>query len=474
MFDLVLKNARLVTPAGLIPNGSVATRDGKIVALGGAEGLGASRREIDLEGKVLFPGMFDPHCHLGSGDERTYEYMSESFAQDTRDFLLGGVTSFATTTVLTRDSLPDNIRKTKEAGAGRSWADFRVTSVVLSEEHVEQIPAAIREGVLSFKFYCGYCLDQAERMGMSPGGVPPDMFYRACEQVVKTDPRALLMIHAEEPHVRRMLAERMKAAGRTDLIAWAEHSPQWSEAVQVALYGEIAHELKARLYVVHISRAPTVDMIEYLRSRGASIIGETLACFLSTTAQERHECGCGLKAKIQPPIRFREDQDRLWRSIREGSVTAIGTDTIPYTSKYKSAQPFWNARPGLNIQTIDTLPLLLTEGYHSGKADLVSLARALSENPARYFGVGDRKGKIEPGYDADLVVIDPDREAELGLGRMRGRSDYSIWEGKKVRGLPVMTFLRGKLVAENGEIVADEPTGAYQAPGDRAPEASRA
>jgi len=301
-------------------------------------------------------------------------------------------------------------------------------------------------------------------MGMNRDGVPPDMFYRACEQVAASKSNSLLMIHAEEPHVRRLLAQRLKEAGREDLIAWAEHSPQWSESVQVALYGEIANDHKVPLYVVHISRAPTVDMIEYLRSRGNQIIGETLTCFLSTTAQDRHACGCGLKAKIQPPIRFQEDQDRLWRALKENSVTAIGTDTIPYTSKYKSRQPFWEARPGLNIQTIDTLPLLLTEGYHKGKVDLLTLAKALSENPARYFGAGNRKGRIEPGYDADFVVIDLEKESKLGLHRMRGRSDYSIWENKSVRGMPVMTLLKGQIVVENGEIVTPKATGAYQPP----------
>lgn len=461
MFDLILKNAQVVVPGNLIQNGSVAVTGEKIVALGYGESLGRARREIDLEGKTLFPGMFDPHCHLGSGDERTYEYMAESFAKDTRDFLIGGVTSMATTTVLTRDSLTQNIQQAKSAGQNNSWCDFRVTSVVLTDEHVEQIPAAIKEGTLSFKFYCGYCMDQAERMGMNRDGVPPDMFYRACEQVAATDKRALLMIHAEEPHVRRMLANRLKAAGREDLIAWAEHSPQWSESVQVALYGEIANELQVPLYVVHISRAPTVDMIEYLRARGNKIIGETLSCFLSTTAQERHDCGCGLRAKIQPPIRFQEDQDRLWRAVREGSVTAIGTDTIPYTSKYKGKQPFWEARPGLNIQTVDTLPLLLTEGFHKDKVDLVTLAKALAENPAKNFGAGHQKGRIEPGYDADFAVIDLDKEATLGLERMRGRSDYSIWEGKKTRGMPVMTVLRGQIVAEKGEIVTEKPRGGF-------------
>lgn len=461
MFDLILRNAYVVTASGILSNAAVAVTGDKIAALGRTDALGKARRVIDLDGKIVFPGMFDPHCHLGSGDERSYDYMAESFAQDTKDFLIGGVTSFATTTVLTRDSLPDNIQRTKAAGAQRSWCDFRITNVILTDDHVQQIPAAIRAGTRAFKFYCGYCLDQAERMGMSRDGVPPDMFYRACEQVAQTDHRALLMIHAEEPHVRRMLAQRLKDSGRSDLIAWAEHSPQWSEAVQVALYGEIANELKVPLYVVHISRAPTMDMIEYLRTRGHHIVAETLACFLSTTAQERHACDCGITAKIQPPIRFQEDQDRLWRALAAGSITAIGTDTIPYTSKYKSAQPFWEARPGLNIQTIDTLPLLLTEGYHKQRATLPMLASALSENPARYFGLGHRKGRIEPGYDADFIVLDLDQRAQLGRQRMRGRSDYSIWQDKEARGIPLMTVLRGEIVAENGEIVADRASGMF-------------
>jgi dihydroorotase-like cyclic amidohydrolase len=232
----------------------------------------------------------------------------------------------------------------------------------------------------------------------------------------------------------------------------------------VLQYGVIANDLGVPLYVVHISRAPTLDLIEYLHGKGFDILGETLVCFLSTTAQERHEAGCGIRGKIQPPIRFAEDQDRLWAALRAGTVTAIGTDTIPYTSRYKSNQAFWDARPGLNIQTIDSLPLLLTKGYHQGRIDLPTLAKVLSENPARYFGVGHRKGRIAPGYDADLVVIDTEKEAKLGLHRMRGGSDYSIWEGTPVKGLPVMTFARGQLVAENGEIVASEARGRYVPP----------
>lgn len=465
MNSIKLVNGKFVLPDRILNNAHLSIQDGKIHQITENESeLSPAKRTIDLEGKAVFPGLFDPHCHLGSGDERSYDYMAQSFAHDTKDFLIGGVTSMATTTVLTRDPLIKNLEDTKKAAHSRSWIDYRLTNVILTEDHVQQIPEAIQQGVRSFKFYCGYCLDQAERMGMSRDGVPPDMFYRACEKVASTTSKALMMIHAEEPHVRRMLAERLKVQGRDDLLAWAEHSPQWSEAVQVALYSEIAHELKVPLYVVHISRAPTVDIIQYYRSRGHNILAETLACFLSTTAQERHDCGCGIKAKIQPPIRHQEDQNRLWTAMQNGEITAVGTDTIPYTSKYKSKQNFWEARPGLNIQSIDTLPLLLTEGYHKNKIDLVSLARAVSTNPAEYFGAGHVKGKIKLGYDADLVVIDLEKVAQLGQARMRGGSDYSIWEGKQIKGLPVMTLLKGEVVVENGEVVGRKPTGIYLNP----------
>ncbi len=180
--------------------------------------MGWAKREISLNGNILFPGMFDPHCHLASGDERTFPYMAESFLHDTKDFIIGGVTSMATTTVLGPEHLLNLWMKTREAAQGRSWVDFRITNVVLTEDHVEQIPAAIKAGECSFKFYCGYCLEQAERMGMNSNGVPPDMFYRACEKISQHDPQALMMIHAEEPHVRRMLAQRLKEKGREDLL----------------------------------------------------------------------------------------------------------------------------------------------------------------------------------------------------------------------------------------------------------------
>ncbi|MCA9672638.1 MAG: amidohydrolase family protein [Myxococcales bacterium] len=464
--DLVLKNGLVVTGQRVL-RGGVAVSDGRIAAVGADDELPrGARREIDVEGRVLFPGMFDPHTHLGSGDSRSYEAMSESFARDSKDCLIGGVTTIASTTVLGDDPLPVAYEKSVEAGAGRSHVDFKITCVVTREHHTGEVGAAIERGCTSLKFYTGYCGCLAEKMGMNPEGIPPAMFYRACENVVASGRRPLMMIHAEEPTVRFMLADRFAEQGRDSLLDWAAHSPDWAESVQVYQYGVITHELGLPLYVVHISRAHTIDFLVGLQAQGYDIIGETCVGFLSTTAEELHQRGVRLYGKIQPPIRHEADQQRLWRALREGVVTAIGTDTIPYTSKYKKDLPFWEARPGLNIQTLDSMSLLLTEGLHRGRIDWVTLARTTSEGPARHFGLYPQKGALEVGCDADVLVVDPHAELELGVERSLGGNDYSIWQGKKALGRVDMTFLGGELVAQDGQIVG-EPRGKHvtRAPG---------
>jgi dihydroorotase-like cyclic amidohydrolase len=453
MHDLVIRNGLVVTPTNII-NGGVAIDGGKIVQVDADSNLGRGKQEIDADGKIIFPGMMDPHCHLGSGDERNWEYMQGSFARDTQDCLIGGVTTIATTTVLMPDPLPDNYRNTLKAGKGHSHIDFKITSVVTRDHHVSDIPEVMSLGCTSFKFYTGYCGCLAEKMGMNPEGIPPSVFYQACEYARQGSTRPIMMIHAEEPTVRFMLADRFREAGKDSLLDWAEHSPEWSESVQVYQYGVIAKDFDLPLYVVHISKAHTIDFIQQLQAQGYPIVGETLVGFLSTTAHDLIDRHVGIYGKIQPPIRYQSDQERLWKAINEGIVTAIGTDSIPYTSKYKDNRPFWDTRPGLNIQTLDSLPLLMTEGIHKERIDYVKLARVTSEGPARHFGVYPQKGAIQPGSDADLVLIDPDREFQLGLERSRGNNNYSIWQGKQVKGMPVMTFLRGRLVAEEGEIVA--------------------
>lgn len=453
MFDLIIHDVDVVRPEGILKNHSVAVKDKKIVAIKPSLAGDRARREIKGEGRALLPGMIDPHCHLGSGDERSYEFMTESFRRDTADALLGGVTSIATTTVLTPEPLDENYRKTRAAAEGRSHTNYKITCVVTREHHAEQIKAAAREGCTSFKFYTGYCGCLAEKMGMSVEGIPPALFYRCVEEAMELPHRPVMMIHAEEPTVRFMLADRFKAAGKNSLLDWAAHSPEWAESVQVYQYGVIAKQFGIPLYIVHISRGHTIDFLSQLQAQGFPLVGETCVGFLSTTAQEMHHKGLGLYAKIQPPIRYQSDQDRLWKAINEGVVTAIGTDSIPYTSKYKDGQAFWDARPGLNIQMPDSMALLLSEGYHKERITLEKLSYVTAQMPAQHFGIKN-KGQLREGFDADLVLVDLNAQIELGLKRYKGHNNYSLWEGKKARGRVEYTIVGGEVVVENDQVVS--------------------
>ncbi|MBM4226209.1 MAG: amidohydrolase family protein [Gammaproteobacteria bacterium] len=442
--------------------GGVAVDGERITRVGADAELRQGRREIDLNERILLPGVFDPHIHFEVGERFGDEAMAEDFRHDSRDCLIGGVTSIATTTVLGRDPLPELVARGIKAGTGQAWCDFKFTGVVMTREHVREIEAAAHAGATSFKFFTGYVGEQAEGFGMSKEGIPPDMFYEACEALARCERPVFAKIHAEDPYVRGLLVDRLRRSGRADqLVAWAESTPEWAEAVQIFTYGCIAHDFRIPLYPVHISAAYTVRFLEYFMQQGVNVVPETVTSFLATTAHQMDAHGMGCKAKIQPPIRFAEDKERLWRGVREGVIKVVGTDSIPYSSGFKEGADFWECRVGLNLQMADTLPLLFDEGINQRRIDLNRLAEITSTNAAKLYGLYPKKGAIAPGSDADLVVVDPERTAVLGVNRMRSRADYSMWHDRRLKGIPVITVLRGRVVMEDGEIVANEPTGRF-------------
>jgi dihydropyrimidinase len=378
--DLTLKDATVVTPSETF-NGGVAIADEKIIVVGPDAELPAARREIKLDGKILFPGLFDPHVHFGVGG-KTFgdETMLADFEQDTRECLVGGVTTIATTTLIGNDPLTDLFNRALRCGSGHSWCDFKLTSCVNNFEQAATIPGVVKSGGVSFKFFTGFIGAQAEAFGINREGINPDLFYTACKALAANGPTAFPMIHAEEPYLRGLLVDEMRKRGRKDLLtAWAETTPEWAESVQVFTYGHIASQFRLPLYPVHISSGHTVKTIRYLRQQGIPVVAETVALFLCTTAPEADAKSLGTKAKIQPPIRFDEDREALWSAIKDGTIMVVGTDSLTYSSSFKEEVDFWDCRVGLNLQVADTLALLFDEGVNRRGVDLVTLARVLSE-----------------------------------------------------------------------------------------------
>lgn len=461
MHDLVIKNGLVVTPSGLL-RGGLAVEGEVIVRVCADAELGKAKRVIDAQEKIIFPGMFDPHFHLGNGDDVGIEAMRGDFRLESREMLVAGVTTFATTTLYGSGSIVKGFKETLYCGKENTLADYKITCCVSTEEQVFEMAEVAKLGCVDFKFFTGYKGEQAEMLSMTREGITLRTWRLACEQLAAIGAPAFPKIHAEEPFLRELMLERIRTENREDyLVAWAEHTPGIAENLQIYNYAMVADSLKVPVYIVHVSCKETIPLLRYLTGQNVRLIGETTPAFLCGDAREMQSRDLKARAKIQPPIRFAEDNQALWQAVSDGTLSIIGTDSLPYSTKYKDSVGFWESRVGLNCQVPATIPLMITEGLHKGWVDWPRLAAILSSNPAKVYGIYPQKGALRPGSDADIVIIDPDREHVLSGKACRGKTDYSIWEGRKVKGLPVLTVLRGQVVAEEGEVVNDTPRGRH-------------
>jgi dihydroorotase-like cyclic amidohydrolase len=211
---------------------------------------------------------------------------------------------------------------------------------------------------------------------------------------------------------------------------------------------------------VHVSSHEAVQMIREFKAKGWRTVGETLTAFLYWTADEADARGVGSKGKVQPAIKFDEDRTALWRGIADGTITQVGTDHLMYT-RDEVGGDFWEKRVGLGPGLGTSLPAIVTAGLNRGRITLEQMARVLAENVARQYDLYPTKGVLQPGSDADIVVFDPTRgHAAVGEG-LHSASKYTIYEGEELFGWPDLVFVRGKLVARAGDIVATAPSGRY-------------
>jgi len=213
------------------------------------------------------------------------------------------------------------------------------------------------------------------------------------------------------------------------------------------------------VYIVHVSAKESVDAIKYLRQRGVKIYAETCPHYLTLTK----DTPMGVLARMEPPLRSEADINCLWQAVADGTVDTIGSDHVPLPRKQKEEDGIWKGIGGVGgIGAL--LPIMMTEGVNKGRITIERLVKLTSENPARIWGIYPKKGALSPGSDADIIIVDPHKEWVLSAEALQSRSDYSIYEGRAVKGKAIKTFVRGKLVAEDSKLVAKAPLGEYVYP----------
>ena len=455
MEDLVIKNGLVVTPQGIV-RGSLAVRNEKILLVGDDDSMPKANLEVDAEENYVLPGLVDPHVHFGRATEEDF---TTYLRTESTSAAASGVTTFMGF-VRFGEILERRLsvyRKGKGVGNQNSFIDFKFHAYLFTEEHIEEIPQLIEEGITSAKFMLNYTEESARRVGYR--AVDMGFVYKAMETLAGYGPPALAQVHCEQPDIITLLSDRLQAQGRNDFLAWAESRPAVCETIHAFSLGLISMETGCPVYIVHVSNKETVDVIRYLRQRGVKIYAETCPHYLTLTKSTP----MGLLARMSPPLRSESDIEYLWQAVADGTFDTIGSDHVPLMRQQKEEDGVWKGIPGVGgIGAV--LPLIMTEGVNRGRITIERMVKLTSENPAKIWGIYPKKGALSPGSDADVVIVDPDREWVLSADNLKSRSDYSIYEGRTVKGKAIKTFVRGKLVAEDGTLVIETPIGEYVMP----------
>lgn len=453
MMELLIKGAQVVFAEG-VSTADIGVKEGKIAGIY-APGLSPQANQVlDATGLFIFPGVIDPHMHLG-----IYNDMALDFREDTKAAALGGITTIVNY-YRGKESYQESVPKLIEVGGKNSLIDFAFSLGLLTKQHVAEVEGYARElGITSYKFYRNY-QDDVKRIFGSEDPLTLDsgdmMFI--LRKFAEISPTLNLCVHCEEMDLQRQVAARVKAEESQDSLAYfARTSPDYAETVSVmgALYlNKIVH---GNLYIVHMSAGSSVDFIAgapELINQGVTV--ETCPHYLVLT----EESPCNLLAKVNPPIHTAQDAEKLWEGIRNGLITTLGSDNCPsnLAKKYSKGKDVWGILPGFPGAGV-ILPVLISEGYHKRGIPLETLARLSSGNTAKALNLS-QKGVIQVGADADFAIVDLNWERKV-TPEVFGSCDYSVYEGMTFKGWPRFTISRGEVIAENGKITAESGRGQY-------------
>ena len=444
--DLVVKNGLLVLPAGIL-QGSLVVDEGKIIGVM-KSGEPAADRVVDALGKVVLPGMVDMHVHLRDPGfpER------ENFESGTRAGAAGGVTTVldmpntvpATVTV-------EAFEQKKQIVDKKSLVDFGFIAGA-GEIPQEDIVALAKAGATGFK---SFLIARFKELAASDYTL-----FKHMQTLAELD--LPLGVHAENGNMVDNFMKEAVESGRTDPMAHCDFRPAICEIEATQRTITLANEAGCHLHVCHMTAGGAVDLVEQAQLMGQMVTAETSTNYLLFTQETMNERGP--YAKVDPPLRTKDDQLRLWEGLNSGVLDVLASDHAPYTKEEKERgwdNIFDAPSGGVVIET--TLPLML-DAVNNDKISLERLVEVFSTNPAMLNGLYPMKGGLIIGADADFVVCDMDKQFHIRGEDLQTIQKVTPYEGIKGQGAPVMTAVRGKIVFEDGQVVGKPGYGEWVRP----------
>jgi dihydropyrimidinase len=464
--DLLIRGGRVVTPRG-VGDWDVGIAGERIAAVSLPGTLPADgARVVDAAGRIVVPGGVEPHTHLAHGirtqpDEPGLTLGPED---DTRGMAIGGTTTHIDFCFVRPGSeIAEVIEQRQSRWAGNSYVDyaFHVTlSGALAPRTFEQMPEAIQAGFPSFKVFTTDILPPHPKrpsFRLDFGRI-----QLAMERAARHG--GLVTVHGEDDELVQFNYERFRAEGRMDAANMHLVHTQLSERLAFQRTIALARATGCPVYFVHTSSREGLAEVAEARAAGLPVYAETLhqyACFDA----EHYKKPRGICAHTYPSLKAPEDREALWQGLVDGGVggiSTLATDEYPTPLAVKLRGRTIEDVTGGNVGAEARLGIAYTEGVVKRGMSLERFAAITAANAARIFGLYPQKGAIAPGSDADLALIDPGVRKTLTREDFHV-SDYSPWEGWEVAGWPVLTILRGRVLADRGRL-ADGPAGGRLVP----------
>ena len=437
-YDLAIINGIVVLPESGRVETNICIRNGKIAAL--TLEHPSARQVIDARGRYVFPGIIDPHTHLG-----LYAPLETELETETRSALLGGVTTIGTFFNHEGSYLP-TISLLERVVPQYSRIDIIPHFTLRDEKQLQELPLYAGRGMNSFKVYmCGV-------RGLYPH--QDDGFILAAMEKLRELPSdPVLCIHAENTFIVDRATQSLESQPMNNLEQWRRMHPNIAEGEAVLRSAYFSGKTGVRTYVVHQSCKESMEVLE--RAKHERFYAETTSPYLTRDTSSK----VGAYGKMLPPFREPESRLALWDGIRKGLIDTIGTDNVTMTAAEKKAgQGMANADAG--YPALGThLASVLNEGFFCQEISLEKLIPLMTMNPAKIFGVYPKKGTLLPGADADIVIVDMETPRRVDPRTLCSRSDFSLFQGEELRGWPVCTIKSGWVAAVNGQVVQDELRG---------------